>query len=241
MPAFPSGPGSAPPPPMSAADELIYLIGHDLRASTRALTELPTWIADDITGLGLDLPESTQEMLHLLGVHAQRLDNMTSDLLDFSRIGRKQVRAEINWQSLLDQLLDECPLPTGFALECDLAAPGAFMGPADASRILRHLIGNAVKHHDLAEGRVTLRTRSDGGFCLLSVSDDGPGIPEHLRAKASKMLTTLKPRDEVEGSGMGLATVRRIAETYGGSFDWIDTPERRGLTVQVSLPLLPPK
>ena len=48
------------------------------------------------------------------------------------------------------------------------------------------------------------------------ITDDGPGIPERFYAKALGAMTTLRPRDEVEGTGMGLANVRKIAAHYGG-------------------------
>ena len=54
-------------------------------------------------------------------------------------------------------------------------------------------------------------------FHIIAVEDDGPGIPEELHEKAMEMFQTLKPRDQVEGSGMGLAMIKRILENYEGS------------------------
>lgn len=220
-------------------DRLIHLIGHDLRAASRALIEIPGWIAEDNARLGLKLPPETLEMLDMISRNARRLDRMFLDLLDYSRIGRKQAIGAVDWSRCLDQTLEQLPLPGGFELLRDLRAPAACLGEADAARLLRHLIGNAVAHHDKARGTIHISTRRSGRFCLLTVADDGPGIPEHLRDTALSMFKTLLPRDEVEGSGIGLAAVVRIAETYGGWLDWPAPPGNRGLAVRVALPLGP--
>ncbi len=217
--------------------DLIYLIGHDLRASSRALIELPGWIEEDNRRLGLDLPDSTLQTLELMTIHARRFDQMTADLLSYSRIGRRQTKKHVDGGGTLDRVLAENPLPDGFELRRDLQAPRAYLGQVDAELLLGHLIGNAVKHHDRGEGKITVSTRASANDCILVVSDDGPGIPVHLRAKALQLLTTLKSRDDVEGSGMGLAIAARIAAIYGGALDWPTTPGPRGLAVRISLPL----
>ncbi len=217
--------------------DLIYLIGHDLRASSRALMELPGWIEEDNRRLGLNLPDSTLQALELMTTHARRFDRMTADLLCYSRIGRRQSPEHVIWDDTLDRTLAQCPLPDGFDLVRDIQAPAAYLGPVDAETLLGHLIGNAVKHHDRGRGTITVSTRATSSHCTLTVSDDGPGIPVHLRARALRLLTTLKSRDDVEGSGMGLAIATRIATFYGGALDWPPVPGPRGLWVRISLPL----
>jgi signal transduction histidine kinase len=66
------------------------------------------------------------------------------------------------------------------------------------------------------------------------VSDDGPGIPEQYRERVFGMFQTLRPRDEVEGSGMGLAIVRKLTESQGGRVWLSDRAGGRGLSVHVT-------
>ena len=69
-----------------------------------------------------------------------------------------------------------------------------------------------------------------------TVCDDGPGIPEEFRAKVLGAMTTLRPRDEVEGSGMGLANIRKIAEHYSGTVSLSAAePGQDGLRVDLLL------
>ena len=83
---------------------------------------------------------------------------------------------------------------------------------------LRNLFSNAIKHHDAAEGVISVNARIlDNNFYEFSVSDDGPGIPSKFQKRVFGMFQTLKSRDELEGSGMGLALIKKIVETYGGT------------------------
>ena len=65
---------------------------------------------------------------------------------------------------------------------------------------------------------------------MISVTDDGPGIPEEYADKVFKMFQTLKPRDDTEGSGMGLAIVQRIIDWQGGDISFENIPDGKGIT-----------
>jgi signal transduction histidine kinase len=83
-------------------------------------------------------------------------------------------------------------------------------------QIFHNLINNAIKHHDSSTGRVTVSLVPGLGSVRFSVTDDGPGVPADYKETIFEMFRTLKPRDEVEGSGLGLALVRKIVGRLGG-------------------------
>ncbi|RYZ88116.1 MAG: ATP-binding protein, partial [Moraxellaceae bacterium] len=107
--------------------------------------------------------------------------------------------------------------------------------------VIRNLFSNAIKHHDKDEGIIKISSRLlNDDYIEFTVCDDGPGIPEKFHNRIFGMFQTLKPRDELEGSGMGLALIKKIVETYGGcitlkssgrgscfSFSWPLTIHRR--------------
>ena len=99
--------------------------------------------------------------------------------------------------------------------------------------VLRNLISNAIKHHDKGDGHIDvsyeLITLDDKKLHQIKVKDDGPGIPPELQEKALEMFQTLQSRDETEGSGMGLAMVKKMAEKYEGSLQ-IESDGKRGTT-----------
>jgi signal transduction histidine kinase len=79
-------------------------------------------------------------------------------------------------------------------------------------QVLRNLVNNAVKHHDKQSGEVVLSAKRAGDFVEFVVRDDGPGILPEFHDKIFQLFQTLKRRDEVEGTGMGLAIVKKLVE-----------------------------
>jgi signal transduction histidine kinase len=83
---------------------------------------------------------------------------------------------------------------------------------AQLEQVLRNLINNAIKHHDKSKGEVVIAGNCNGRMVEFSVRDDGPGISPEYHEKIFKLFQTLRRRDEVEGSGMGLAVVKKLVE-----------------------------
>jgi signal transduction histidine kinase len=79
----------------------------------------------------------------------------------------------------------------------------------------------------------------DGPMLEFAVADDGPGIPLNYRDRVFGMFQTLKPRDQIEGSGMGLAIVRKLVDRQGGRIWLDDGREQRGVTVRFTWPRNP--
>lgn len=220
-------------------DDFIYLISHDVRASVRALLELPQWIAEDLEEAGVTVNGSVAQSIELMNRHTGRLDRMLVDLLTYSRIGRMQERRLVDLTEALAEVCETMQMPGGFDLTQDIDCGPLDIGERDILTLLTALLSNAVKHHDKDRGRIIVTAQEQGGHVSLCVSDDGPGIDEAMHARVFGAMTTLRPRDEVEGSGMGLANVRKIAELYGGTVSVHPSVYGRGCTIDVRLPRLP--
>ena len=218
-------------------EDFIYLISHDVRASVRALIELPQWIIEDLEKSGVQVEGSVASSIELMNRHTGRLDRMLVDLLAFSRVGRMQETEKIHLPTALNEVLDEMRIPAGFLIEHHFEHPSVWLGNRDAMVLLRALISNAIKHHDKDRGRVLITSRKVGAIVLLSVSDNGPGIDEKAHERVLAPMTTLRPRDEVEGSGMGLAISKKIAMHYEGSMRVMSSPFGRGTQIELSLPV----
>jgi signal transduction histidine kinase len=120
--------------------------------------------------------------------------------------------------------------PPGFSVKIVGELPVLRIERPPLETVFRNLIGNAIKHHqNPAEGVVEISAHLQGDFVEFAVKDDGPGIDPAFHQRIFEMFQTLKPRDLVEGSGVGLAVVKRSVESRGGTI-WVDSTEGQGAT-----------
>ena len=232
-----AAPTGAPETETQDIDDFIYLMSHDVRASVRALLELPQWIAEDLAEAGVKITGSVAQSIEMMNRHTARLDRMLMDLLTYSCIGRMQPVVRVDVRAALDEVLAELHLPETMRLSRDIAGAHVMMGEQDVLLLWSALIGNAVKHHHAKRGVISVTTQQEGAMIRFTVCDDGPGIPQRFHSRALGAMTTLRPRDEVEGTGMGLANVRKLAEHYGGlvTLSGVDAGSS-GLRVDVLIP-----
>lgn len=224
--------------PADELEDLIYLISHDLRASLRALLEVPQWIEEDLYDLGQTLPESLTENIAMMNTHTKRLDRMLCDLLVFSRVGRMQRRVDINLDAVLCDLVEALPVPNDVKIDWKLEWQGLNIGERDIVTLLSALIGNSIKHRDSGMSRILIETLWEDGQPVLYVSDDGVGIEPKYNEIIFDVMQTLQPREEVEGSGMGLSIARKVVALYDGSIR-LDSPRlNRGTTMRVRFRLV---
>lgn len=137
------------------------------------------------------------------------------------------------------------PLAERHTLVVDAGEPVPVMGAVDdLHRVAINLIGNAIRHSP-ADSRIEIRTAADPdtGAATLTVSDDGPGIPEGIRDQIFDRFVrgTGRPRDRSggKGTGLGLAIVKAITESHGGSVE-LGESRAGGAEFTVTLPLLSP-
>ncbi len=196
-------------------DHFAYVASHDLKAPLRAIEHLSQWIETDVGDL---LPPASREHLAKLRGRVHRMERLLDDLLAFSRVGRVQHAPErVATDDLVRSIFDLLAPPPGFRLVADTSLPVLTTQRVPLETVLRNLIGNAIKHHDRPDGCVQVSAQEMGGWVEFSVADDGPGIAPGFHARIFELFQTLKPRDQVEGSGMGLAIVKKTVESIGGA------------------------
>lgn len=222
--------------PETETDELIYRLSHDLRASVRALQDLPTWVIEDLRTAAIPLPPPTGRHLELISSHASRLDLMLTGLLEYSRIGRMQAIAPIRPAAVLKAVVDDLGLSKPVRLTIDMDKGSVQMGDADLARVFSILLTNAVRFHPGHAPRIAVTGGPvDGRTWVIDVVDNGPGIPADKRAHVLRPMTKLVSRDVDPGAGMGLAILRKIALTYGGDVELGVPKTGTGLRARVTL------
>jgi signal transduction histidine kinase len=107
-------------------------------------------------------------------------------------------------------------------------------------QVFMNLIGNAIKYTQVDAARIEIAVDDAGAFYEFSVADNGPGIPREFHEKIWVIFQTLEPRDRVEGTGIGLALVKKIVETRGGRV-WLDSRPGSGTTFRLHWPKFAPR
>lgn len=192
-----------------------YVASHDLKSPLRGIAQLSSWIDEDLQAQEYDnVPGHTK----LLRSRILRMEKLLDDLLIFYRAGKMDTNQRlIDVRRMAVELFEMQNFKPSLRLVTDENLPVFTTLATPFEQVLRNLLSNAIKHHDKEEGviRISCRDLNEATF-EFSVCDDGPGIPEQYQQRIFGMFQTLKPRDEVEGSGMGLALIKKIIENYGG-------------------------
>lgn len=216
-------------------DNFAYGASHDLKAPLRAIRNISGWIEDDFEGM---INEETAQNFEMMRSRMQRMERLLDDLLDYSRIGRVEDPSyAVTGEMLVDEVVGLCDIPPGFKVETTDEMKDLELETMPLKNILLNLVSNAIKHHDRDTGRIRISVQCADGQRVFEVADDGPGIPPEFHQRVLRMFETLKPRDQVEGSGMGLAMVKRQIELRGGHIE-IRSGEGRGTAFRFSLPQL---
>jgi PAS domain S-box-containing protein len=196
-------------------NDFAYVASHDLKAPLRGIMQLSAWIEEDIADFA---NEDTKSNLTLLMNRTSRLEKLLEDLLDYSRIGRKTGDIQIvNIKELVLNIFDLQDPVDSISLIFEGTMPVINTAISPFETIMRNLIGNAIKHNNKTEGVITISCQEFPTYYQFSVKDNGPGIPVMYHDKIFELFKTLRPRDEVEGSGMGLSIIKKLLDYHKGS------------------------
>lgn len=193
-----------------------YVASHDLKSPLRGIAQLSSWIDED-----LEAKEFAEVGKHTLMLRSRihRMEKLLDDMLIFYRAGKTEGNLiKIDIAHIAKELFEIQNTKPGLRLELDDHLPVIETLSTPFEQILRNLFSNAIKHHDRDEGIIRLEAQQvNPDFYEFSVTDDGPGIPAQFQERVFGMFQTLRSRDEQEGSGMGLALIKKLVETYGGN------------------------
>jgi signal transduction histidine kinase len=216
-------------------EEFAYVASHDLKAPLRVIDNASKWLEEDLQE---HLTSEDRENMNLLRGRVGRMEKLLDDLLEYSRIGRAtdgRYVELVTGDVLMDNVVALLSPRQGFTVKVSPRFAGIRVRTMPLQQILMNLIDNAIKHHDKKTGCIEVTVEDRAAAYAFAVKDDGPGIPAQFHDQVFKMFQTLRPRDQVEGSGMGLAMVRKNIEVFGGTFD-LESAAGRGSIFRFTWP-----
>ena len=225
-----------------------YSVSHDLRAPLRHVAGFSDKLGRH---LGDAADEKTRHYLDVIGSSAQRMAALIDDLLVYSRLGRGALRVQqVDMQSLvadtralLDSNLKAEAGADGHVRNVEWHVGNLPMLVGDENMLRQvwlNLLGNAVKYtagRDKAVIEVSARQLHDGSH-QFTVSDNGAGFDMQYASKLFGVFQRLHKASEYSGTGIGLASVRRVLTRHGGRI-WADAELDKGATFNFILPPAP--
>ncbi len=213
-------------------DRFVYVASHDLKSPLRGIATTALFIAEEI---GATASQPVKEYLGLLQSRVARMDALIDGILSYARAGEHDVRARVEVGKLLHESFELLSPAEGVKLQVGDGMPSLVTSPVPLQQVFMNLIGNAIKHARRQDVEVRVEVKHEGDWYIFSVSDNGPGIAPQFHERVWEMFQTLGSRDEVDGSGIGLSTVKKVVEARGGMVA-IDSDVGRGARFIFSWP-----
>lgn len=218
-----------------------YSISHDLRAPLIHIAGFVEMLKSDL-GPGLD--DKSKRHLQTICESTETMGRMISDLLTFSRIGRAEMRkVRFNLSDTIKDVMRDlkAPMQNRRITWVIPELPDVYGDPFLMRQVVFNLFGNAIKFtRQREEARIEVSVSSTDKEHIFSVQDNGAGFDMKYAAKLFGVFQRLHPTSEFEGSGIGLANVRRIIQRHGGR-TWAEGAVDQGATFHFSLPILAPE
>lgn len=185
--------------------------------------------AGDVTAMG--------KYLERVDAAAFRMQTLLDDLLVLARVsGQTSDRRPVDLTHMARAIADELVATVPEAVIVVGEIPVVNADPVRMRQLLTNLLGNAIKYRrEGVEPRIEISSRSDGGWVEISVTDNGIGFDDVYREKIFRPFQRLHGRSEYEGTGIGLALCRAVAERHGGTLTGTGRPGE-GATFTVMLP-----
>jgi light-regulated signal transduction histidine kinase (bacteriophytochrome) len=213
-----------------------YSLSHDLRSPLRHINGFAELLRKTAQG---DLGEPGSRYLDTISSSAQRAVTLVDELLAFARRGQVALRlAEVDLRALVEAVRAELdPELGGREVRWEIRALPRVQGDPTLLRlVVENLLSNAVKYtRPRAPAQIEVGAREEAERWIFFVRDNGVGFEGTQAAGLFCAFKRLHSEAQFEGTGMGLANVRRIAERHGGDA-WAEGQQGQGATFYVSLP-----
>ncbi len=212
-----------------------YSVSHDLRAPLRAVNGYAKILEEDF---GTVLDDEGRRLLTVIQDNAKRMGLLIDDLLSFSRLGRKDiVKSYVDMNGLVKSVKDDIEKTTPHRARIIIHPLNPLV--ADRSlinQVMVNLLSNAIKYSSGAESPVVeIKSYKEDGEVVYEVKDNGAGFNNLYVNKLFGVFQRLHSNEEFEGTGVGLALVKRIITKHGGRV-WANGEVNKGATFYFGLP-----
>ncbi len=203
------------------------IVSHDLSEPLRTVANFVSMLAKDYQG---KLDATADEYISFVTDAAQRMQQMLTDLLAYTRVGGQDLAfAPVDGEALLARILTDLRMAITDA-KAEVTHDPLPTVQGDATRlgqVLQNLVGNALKFRGQAPPRIHVSAQRNDNHWRFAVHDNGIGIDPHQAQRLFQVFQRLHTRSEYPGTGIGLAICKRIIERHGGRI-WVESRPGEG-------------
>lgn len=215
--------------------DFAYAASHDLKSPINTISSYLEYLEANYSS---QLDERGQKMIETSVVSAKRMRILIEDLLEYSQVGRDQKIEKTDLNLLLDEYLasiEKLVLDSKVKIFYE-NLPSILCDSSNFRTIFSNLIENSIKYkNDGIDPVIKIDSEEKENFWLFSIVDNGIGMEEKYSDKVFQLFQRLHNRSQLEGTGIGLATVAKVIETYGGKI-WYKSTLGKGTTFYFEIP-----
>ncbi|MES2287198.1 MAG: PAS domain S-box protein [Bacteroidota bacterium] len=216
-------------------EQFVYVASHDLQEPLRTISNFVVLLKKKYSGTA---DTATAQYLQFVVDAATRMQNLIKDLLDLSRVGKNVVFIEVDCNEVLTEVIAdmEASIKESNAKITAAKLPVLKGNTRELKQLFQNLISNAIKFHKknvIPEINITVEDKNTE--YLFAIKDNGIGIEEQSINKLFVIFHRLNTSTEYPGTGIGLATCKKIVDLHNGKI-WIESKFGEGSTFYFTLP-----
>jgi len=216
-----------------------YMLSHDLSEPLRMVSSYLNLLGKKA---GDRLSEKEMEYLNIAKDGSERMSILIKDLFEYSQIDRVQAKSKVVLGSVLDEVQNNLRMAikeSGANLRI-IDLPVVLGSKSQFLILFQNLVGNALRYRkpDVAP-EIEIKSVQNQNNFLITIADNGIGIDPKFSQEIFELFRRLHALDDYPGTGIGLATCKKIVERHGGKI-WVESQKEVGSTFSITLPQLPP-
>ena len=217
-------------------DDFTYIVSHDLKEPLRSIDAFSKFLEDDYKD---KIGDEGKDYIERIRANATRMQNLIEDLLELSRIERRQNPLD---EVEVEELINEVKLRLEYRIKeknveiiVPVKLPRITCDRVRLTEVFANLISNAIKFCDKPKPCIEIGYSLKGIFYEFYVKDNGPGIEEQYFNKIFEIFQRLGKREDNEGTGAGLTIAKKIIEMHNGKI-WVESKIGEGATFYFTIP-----
>lgn len=218
-------------------ENMLYSISHNLKSPIVSVKGFASLLRSEFEQLP---PDQCDHYLERIEKNAARMERMIHDIFQYSKLAsREQRMREISLQEVVQNVCADYQFEIkkrGIVVDIPTPLPALYADAEDMRTVFANLLDNAVKYlGEQPTPRIEVGWEDKSRFYVFWVRDNGMGVPEDLQERMFELFQRGVAPGQIEGSGVGLAIVKRVVEKYGGTVR-LSSEIGQGTTVYFAIP-----